>query len=235
MIRAWDDFVGDISEWIPVPLAATALIVLALLIGVLLYTYPSWLPWRWWVRFVLAVWRGMCAIGRGLARAGRWIAAFPGRLRQSGWRGLRLRARWRFGRFSWPWRRRRPVPPAQAPEPVADDELPDRPSAELASLADWYAAQGRYAEAVRERLRGILRALVEASVITAPPGSTVVELTAAVGYALPVAHPPVHNACEVFSEIWYGQRPATAADDTRLRGDADQVGQVLASVRGALR
>jgi Domain of unknown function (DUF4129) len=233
MIRAWDEFVAKIDDWVPVPLAATGLIVFAVLIGVLLYTYPSWLPWRWWARFWRALWRGLVSVGRALARAARGLVRLPGRLRGLRWRGLR--ARWRIGRLSWSWRRGKPVVAVEEAAPVADDELPDRPAAELSSLADWYAGQGRFAEAVRERLRGILRALVEAGVITAPPGSTVVELTAAVGYALPVAHPPVHEACAVFSEIWYGQRPASAADDQRVRGAADRVSGVLAALHGALR
>lgn len=239
MIRAYDEFVATIEDVLPLPLVALGLLVLATLIGLLLYMYPHWLPWRWWARCWRAVGRGLLrcwrALGRGLRRLGRAVLGIPGWFGRAGWRGLRARWRLRFGRFSLR-RRRRPAPAVEASEPVADDELPDRPAADFRTLADWYAANGQYAEAVRERLRGILRVLVEAGVIQAPPGSTVVELTAAAGYALPLVHPPVNRACQVFSEIWYGQRPATAADDAQLRGCADQVSAVLTGVpAGSLR
>jgi hypothetical protein len=224
VIRAWDELAARLDDRIPLSLVAIGLLVLGTLVGLLLYMYPSWLPWRWWSRFWPAVWRGLRALGRGVVALVRAVGRLPARLRGLRWGGLR--ARWRIGRLSL--RRRRRVRPAgTVAAPVADDELPDLPATDFRALADWYAAAGRYAEAVRERLRGMLRSLVEAGVIEAPPGSTVVELTAAVRWALPPVHPPVSAACQLFSDIWYGQRPATATDDAQVRGYADQVGAAL--------
>lgn len=132
----------------------------------------------------------------------------------------------------WPsWRRRRadkpeagepePLPPE--PEPDDEDELPQRPSAELRSLADQYAAAGRYAEAVRERLRAMVRSLVDRGTIEHRPGWTVTELATAAGTVEPALAAPLAEAAGIFSAIWYGQRPATAAHDARMRQLAEQV------------
>ena len=56
-----------------------------------------------------------------------------------------------------------------------------------------------------------------------------VELAGAAGRVLPSVYPAVTGASQVFSEIWYGQRPATAADDTQMRGYADETSAVLAA------
>lgn len=215
MIRAWDDAAGWVDDRIGVPLAALALLAFALLVGVAWATFPRWLPWRWWARF----WR---VARRVLGRLGRGILLLPGRIARLRWRSLKL------GTFRWRWRRRgAATATASVVATTADDGLPDLPEHDFRTLADWYAAQGRWAEAVRERLRGIVRALVTAGVIVAPPGSTVVELAAAAGGALPPVHAPVSAASQVFSDIWYGQRPAVPADDALLRGYADAVGAVL--------
>jgi hypothetical protein len=123
----------------------------------------------------------------------------------------------------WPPWRRRPATdagaePSEQPEPVAGDILPDLPAETLASLADRLAAQGRYAEAIRERLRAMVRHLVERGVIEDRPGWTVTELAAAAGAALPAVAPPLTEATTVFSDIWYAGRPAHADDDARMRG-----------------
>jgi hypothetical protein len=137
---------------------------------------------------------------------------------------------WR--RSWWPRRRRREkVEPLVVPEPAeaaADDELPEVPAATLLSLADRYAAEGRYAEAVRERLRAIVRELVDRGVIEHRPGWTVTELAAGAGRALPPAAGPLAEAARVFSGIWYGDRPARAVDDTRMRDLATALGTTLA-------
>jgi Domain of unknown function (DUF4129) len=222
MIRRWDELAADLDDVLPLPLAALGLMLLALLAGILWYTFPNWLPNRWWSGF----WRGL---RRVLSRVGGALRRAPGRLVRLRWRGLRL------GRLSWRWRRRGRADSTPVAEPTADDALPDRPVEHFLSLADWYAGQGRWAEAVRERLRGIVRALVDAGIIDVTPGWTVVELAGAAAAVLPPVHPAVNGASQVFSDIWYGQRPATADDDTTLRGYAGQVDTVLSIVRAGAR
>ncbi len=220
-MRWWNESAGRIDERIPLPLVMLALLLIASLIGLLLYFWPRWLPHHWWLRFWRALLRGVWAIGRFFRRLALAVVRWRPRLPKPGW--------WRL-RFAWRWRRRgRPVtvPGTEvAPEP-ADDVLPDLPEQDFLSLADWYAGQGRYAEAVRERLRAILRALVDAGVITNPPGSTVLELSAGASAALPAVRPAVTGAGEVFSELWYGMRPATAGHDAQMRDYAAATAAVL--------
>jgi hypothetical protein len=101
--------------------------------------------------------------------------------------------------------------------------MPELPAADLASLADRLAADGRYAEAVRERLRAMVRRLVEHAVIAHRPDWTVTELAGAAGQALPPAAAPLGEAATVFSDIWYAQRPATPDADARMRALAARV------------
>ena len=210
MSRRWTEWVAALGDRLPLGLAALLLLLIAGLVGAALYWWPAWLPNRWWPR------RSADGTGRR-----RWRLRWP-------------RLRWR-----WPWRRRRrPRPDADEPveSPAAGDGLPDLPVEEFVSLADRLAAQGRFAEAVRERLRAIIRSLVDARLIEHRPGWTVTELAAAAG----AAHPPVRAGLDaaslLFSDIWYGQRSAGADDDARMRGYAARVGEALAgSLAGSHR
>src|SRR5262249_52273092 len=130
--------------------------------------------------------------------------------------------------------------PEPADEPERGDtqhELPDRPAEEFVSLADRYAAQGRYAEAVRERLRAIVRELVDAGAVGNRPGWTGTELARVAAAARPPVRPPLDAASLVFSDIWYGLRPAYAHHDERMREYAAQVHAALAAqpVGGGVR
>jgi hypothetical protein len=203
VIRRWNGFVDAVSIVVPLPLLVLGLLVTAVVAGLLWYFFPRWVP-------------------RRLPRFGR-----P-RWRWSGWRR---------GRWKWPrWRRRkRTKKPREADlgaEP-SEDELPDLPVEAFMSLADRLAAEGRYAEAVRERLRGIVRNLVDRAVIEHRPGWTVTELAAAAAAARPAVRGPLDEAGRVFSDIWYGQRPAYAEHDARMRVLTEQVAHLadLAGVR----
>jgi hypothetical protein len=110
------------------------------------------------------------------------------------------------------------------PEPEPDAGVPDLPAHVLMALADRLAAEGRFAEAVRERLRAIVRGLVERRVLEHQPGMTVTELAHAAAAVVPAAGAPLRNATGIFSDIWYGQRPATAEHDNRMRQLAGEVG-----------
>ena len=200
-MRAWNEFVARLGDVVPVPLLGLILFAAALLTGLLWYWWPEWFRALRRIRLPRFKWR-------------RW------RWRWSRWRKLR----WRRRR-----RRRRPQEEAESsavPEP-APDELPDLPAGVLALNADELAAQGRYREVVRERLRAIVRDLVERRVIDGRPGWTVTELAAQAGRSQPPTAAPLAAASDVFSGIWYGGREATAADDTAMRGYAEQVRAAL--------
>ena len=206
MSRRWTEFVAAVGDRIGLGTATLLLLLAALLTGAAWYWFPRWLPWRWWGRFA------------------RYLAAHRPRGR-AWWRWRR-----RPGARRWRWRRRRPAPAVPELEPQPGLDLPELPAQSFVSLADWLAAQGRYAEAVRERLRGIVRVLVDAGVIANPPGATVTELAQAASAVRPVVRPAVGGAGAVFSEIWYGQRPATAGEDRLMRGYAEAVDRALVPV-----
>jgi Domain of unknown function (DUF4129) len=212
--RFWNELVAGLGDVVfgGVPMIAFALFLLTTIVAVLWYTWPAWLRFR---------------------RRGREHRETSGaKRRRSRLRRPRLgRLRWRW-RWPW-WRRRRTANPVSGPE-LPDDQLPDVPAHVLALTADELAAAGRYAEAVRERLRAIIRELVERNVLVHHPGWTVTELARMAGLALPAISVPLGTASEIFSEIWYGLRPATADDDRAMRSQADQIGTVLAFDREPL-
>ncbi|MEH1017146.1 DUF4129 domain-containing protein [Micromonospora sp. CPCC 206060] len=204
MTRFWNEFLAILGDPVPggVPVLLILLFLLTGLVSVLWYAWPAWLPWRW-------------------SRGARTRAGGTGKRRRFRWPRLgRLRFRWR-----WPWRRR--SRPATVATTLPDDELPDLPASTFALNADQLAAAGRYAEAVRERLRAIVRDLVERQVLAPVPGWTVTELAAAAGRARPATAGPLRAASELFSDIWYGQRPATADDDRAMRALGEQVRATL--------
>jgi hypothetical protein len=190
---------------------------------------------RWWTEAVAAfgdvVPLPLAALGllvaATLVGAGwywwpRWVPRRFPRLRVP-------RVRLRLPRFRWPFRRRKrdvqePIRPAV--ETLVDD-LPDLPVAAFVSLADRLASEGRYAEAVRERLRAMVRELIERQVVEHRPGWTVTELAGAAARARPVVDAPLRAAGGVFSDVWYGQRPARAQHDERMRELADQIHRAL--------
>jgi len=128
--------------------------------------------------------------------------------------------RWRMPRFRLPrWRRtRKPkaakrgkkteVEPVFAPTVV----LPDG-----TLLADRLAAEGRYAEAIRQRLRDVVGDLTAAGVVSPLPGTTAAEVAASAAARRPAVAAPLGGATQLFSEIWYGDRPALHSHDEHMR------------------
>lgn len=203
MSRAWNDLVAAVADSTPggVVGVALAVLIVAAVVALLWYTWPP------------SLWLGGDRRGGRERRSGRRRFRF-------GW----PKWRWRLRR----WRRRRHRRPAADADELAPDELPEVAAAVLTLTADELAAAGRYDEAVRERLRAVVRELVERQVIEHRPGWTVTELAGEAGRARPPAAAPLREASGVFSEIWYGQRPATVDDDVRMRACARAVHEALA-------
>ena len=144
---------------------------------------------------------------------------------------LRL-PRWRMPRWRLPkWRRtRKPkaarkakktkIEPVFAPTVV----LPDG-----TLLADRLAAEGRYAEAIRQRFRDVVGDLTAAGVVAPLPGTTAAEVAAAAAAQRPAVAGPLAGATDLFSEIWYGDRTALPAHDERMRA---LTGDVRTRMRG---
>lgn len=90
-------------------------------------------------------------------------------------------------------------------------------AAEHRTRADLAATRGDWVEAVRERFRAIACTLEEQHVLEAMPGRTADEVAAAAGHALPDAAAALTEGAQVFDDICYGGRTATADHDARLR------------------
>jgi hypothetical protein len=92
-----------------------------------------------------------------------------------------------------------------------------RSAADHRTAADGHAARGEWAEAVRERLRAVVRELEERAVLDERPGRTADEAAAEAGAALPACAADLRRAARLFDDIWYGGRPATREHDAALR------------------
>jgi hypothetical protein len=84
-------------------------------------------------------------------------------------------------------------------------------AAEHRARADAAAADGRYDDAVRERLRAVVRELEARGVLDPRPGRTADEVAREAGAAVPEVAGDLTRATRVFDEVWYGGRPADAA------------------------
>jgi hypothetical protein len=79
------------------------------------------------------------------------------------------------------------------------------------ALAEQAAATGQWADAVRERLRAIVRELEARGVLEPRAGRTAGEVARDGSAAVPDIAEPLHQATRTFDEIWYGGRTADAA------------------------
>lgn len=73
--------------------------------------------------------------------------------------------------------------------------------------AEAAAEQGRWPEAVRERLRAVVRELEVRGVLDPRPGRTAGEVAHDAGTAVPDLAAELHRGAHAFSEVWYGGRP----------------------------
>jgi hypothetical protein len=143
---------------------------------------------------------------------------------------------WRLPKVRWPkwrlpkWRRRTRKPKTARNPPKTPAFAPTVVLADGTLLADRLAAEGRYAEAIRQRLRDVVGDLTVAGVVAPLPGTTAAEVAAAVAAQRPAVAGSLSGATDLFSEIWYGNRPALPAHDERMRA---LTGDVRSRMRGA--
>ena len=123
---------------------------------------------------------------------------------------------------------------ARAGAPVVELSGP-LDAAEHRRRADGYAAEGRFAEAVRERMRAIVRELETRGVLEPRPGRTADEVAREAGAAVRAVAPDLRTAATVFDEVWYGGRTATAQADALLRQADQRVQRAQLVVAGASR
>ena len=98
-----------------------------------------------------------------------------------------------------------------------------RTAAEHRAAADAHAAAGEWADAVRERLRAVVRSLEERAVLDQRPGRTADEAAAEAGAALPAVAAELRRAARLFDDVWYGGRAAGPESDAALRAVDEQV------------
>jgi len=87
--------------------------------------------------------------------------------------------------------------------------------------ANGAAERGDWAQAVRERLRTIIRDLEERDLLEPRIGRTAREAALDAGRVLPELSTDLLRAAGTFEDVWYGARTATAAMDAFFR-DLDQ-------------
>jgi hypothetical protein len=118
---------------------------------------------------------------------------------------------------------RRYLGPVRTAATPAVPDLTDaaRTAAQLRRDADELAAAGRYAEAVRDRLRALVRTLEDQGVLDYRPGRTADEVAREAAPAVGARADQLRACTRDFDEIWYGGRPAGPADYDRVR-DLDQ-------------
>lgn len=85
------------------------------------------------------------------------------------------------------------------------------------------AEAGAWAEAVRERLRAVVRDVEERGLVDARPGRTADEVARDAGVALPSVARDLRDGARVFDDVWYGGRPADASSYARLVAVDDAV------------
>jgi hypothetical protein len=138
----------------------------------------------------------------------------------------------RWPRFRLPRFKRRPKKPktpkkAKTPKPERPEPEPEfEPTVVLPDgmlLADRLAAEGRYAEAIRQRLRDVVGDLTVARIIAPLPGSTAAEVAASAAVHRPAVAGPLSDATDLFSEVWYGDRPAERTHDDHMRALTGEV------------
>ncbi|HXA61921.1 MAG TPA: DUF4129 domain-containing protein [Streptosporangiaceae bacterium] len=97
--------------------------------------------------------------------------------------------------------------------------LGEKPSAarDHRAAAEQYAAAGQWPEAIRERLRAIARDLEERVILQPRPGRTADELAAEAALALPDHAAELAAGIRIFDDVWYGDRPGSAAGYAQLK------------------
>ena len=112
--------------------------------------------------------------------------------------------------------RRRTGAMGRAAYDAAMFDVGDRSAADFRKAADAYAASGAYAEAVRARLRAVVRELEERGLVDARPGRTADEIARDGGTALPSVASDLRAGARLFDDVWYGGRPADARSYEQL-------------------
>ncbi|MFD9335267.1 DUF4129 domain-containing protein [Streptomyces sp. NPDC060028] len=92
-----------------------------------------------------------------------------------------------------------------------------RSAADHRAAAEAHATAGRWTEAVQERMRAVVRALEERTLLDPRPGRTADEAAAEAAVSLPAHTAELRAAARTFDEVTYGARPGTPDAYATLR------------------
>ncbi|MFE0380462.1 DUF4129 domain-containing protein [Streptomyces inhibens] len=109
-----------------------------------------------------------------------------------------------------------------------------RTAAEHRSAADRHAAEGRWNQAIQDRMRALVLALEERALLTPGPGRTADEAATEAGQTLPRYADQLRTAARTFDDVTYGGRAGTEQAYTllaHLDTDLQQAKPDLAATR----
>ncbi|WP_087509971.1 DUF4129 domain-containing protein [Cellulomonas iranensis] len=92
-----------------------------------------------------------------------------------------------------------------------------RTADELRAAADAAAREGAWSAAVADRYRAVVRGLEERALLDERPGRTAHAAARDAGAALPAHAAELARGGDLFDDVVYGERPATAEDDATMR------------------
>ncbi|MCF3176430.1 DUF4129 domain-containing protein [Streptomyces sioyaensis] len=107
-----------------------------------------------------------------------------------------------------------------------------RTAAEHRAAAARHAAEGRWSQAIQDRMRALVLALEERALLTPGPGRTADESATEAGRVLPAHADRLRTAARTFDDVTYGGRPGTErayALLTSLDNDLQQAKPALAN------
>ncbi|MFF3211415.1 DUF4129 domain-containing protein [Streptomyces sp. NPDC002886] len=96
---------------------------------------------------------------------------------------------------------------SRTPGTLFDDGV--RSAADHRASAEALAGEGRWSEAVQERMRAVVRSLEERTLLDPRPGRTADEAAAEAARSLPSHATALRTAARTFDDVTYGAHPAT--------------------------
>ncbi|OMC31815.1 hypothetical protein A5740_14100 [Mycobacterium sp. GA-1841] len=82
-------------------------------------------------------------------------------------------------------------------------------AAQHRTIAEQFAAQGDWSEAIRHRVRALARSFEETGVLDPVPGRTATELARDAAAVLPALSSELYSAANTFNDVTYGEQPGT--------------------------
>ncbi len=101
--------------------------------------------------------------------------------------------------------------------------IPPGPPTDYRAASDQHAREGRWAEAVRDRFRAVVRELEVRTVLDVRPARTATEAAYAASRVLPDCRAELGQGADTFNAVVYGDRAADAAAFDQLVALDEQV------------